>query len=215
MLYIYDILLNWCKDKLYDFFEWEKTDKLDHIKKIPLFRVERGIVNKFINKNIKISESFVSRVYNLTEVYTSKKVDKVPYAFLLTDGLMVLAIKTDKQGLVKYRSKLIIDEEEEILCISNKLDKVNIDYIEKGYIYKDDFSTRQERCIREFLLKEVENSYNNKDYAKLKYLYTEYSGSSKEDMDLIYKELTNSINLEINENHHKLYSLLQLTTNKN
>ena len=137
MLYIYDILLNWCKDKLYDFFEWEKTDKLDHIKKIPLFRVERGIVNKFINKNIKISESFVSRVYNLTEVYTSKKVDKVPYAFLLTDGLMVLAIKTDKQGLVKYRSKLIIDEEEEILCISNKLDKVNIDYIEKGYIYKD------------------------------------------------------------------------------
>ena len=65
------------------------------------------------------------------------------------------------------------------------------------------------------MLKEVENSYNNKDYAKLKYLYTEYSGSSKEDMDLIYKELTNSINLEINESHHKLYSLLQLTTNKN
>lgn len=31
MLYIYDILLNWCRDKLYDFFEWEKTDKLEHV----------------------------------------------------------------------------------------------------------------------------------------------------------------------------------------
>ena len=53
MLYIYDILLNWCRDKLYDFFEWEKTDKLEHVKKIPLIRVERGLINKLSTEKRK------------------------------------------------------------------------------------------------------------------------------------------------------------------
>ena len=123
MLYIYDILLNWCRDKLYDFFEWEKTDKLEHVKKIPLIRVERGLINKLSTQTIKLDESFPSKIYNLTEIYNSKNVTKVPYAILLTDGLSALAIKLDKSGNIKFRSKLLIDEEEEILCFCNRLDK--------------------------------------------------------------------------------------------
>ena len=60
MIYVYDILLNWSNDRLYDFFEWEKTDKLEHIKRIPLFKVDKGIVSKFIYKNIKIEQNFVN-----------------------------------------------------------------------------------------------------------------------------------------------------------
>ena len=48
MIYVYDILLNWNKEVAYDFFEWEKTDKLDHIKKIPLFKVKKGIKKNII-----------------------------------------------------------------------------------------------------------------------------------------------------------------------
>lgn len=215
MLYIYDILLNWNQNKLYDFFEWEKTDKLEHVKKIPLIRVEKGIINSFIHMNIKLEEEFISKIYNLTEIYTSKKVVKVPYVCLLTDGVFVIAIKTDKEGFVKFRSKLIIDEEEEILCFANKIGKTDFKIEKLNEIDKETFLTRKEELIKEYLLNEIENSYNNKNYEKLKYLYTEYFNIKINDIERICLELKDSINKGINEKHHKIYDLLNLIGNKN
>lgn len=215
MLYIYDILLNWCKDKLYDFFEWEKTDKLEHIKKIPLIRVERGLVNKFITKKVKLDESFPSKIYNLTEVYNSKNITKIPYAILLTDGASVLAVKLDKYGNIKFKSKLLIDEEEEILCLCNRLDKYKLKYIETEDENMDDFTTRNEKKMRSFLLDDIETTYKKKDYEKLKYLYNEYCGITTNNIELIYNNLIESIHYEINSGHIKIYNLLQLIGNKN
>ena len=79
-------------------------------------------------ETIKLDESFPSKIYNLTEIYNSKNVTKVPYAILLTDGLSALAIKLDKSGNIKFRSKLLIDEEEEILCFCNRLYKYKLKY---------------------------------------------------------------------------------------
>lgn len=215
MLYVYDILLNWCKNKVYDFYEWEKTDKLEHIKKIPLIKVERGLINKMLNQNIKLDESFTSKVYNLTEVYNSKNISKIPYAILLTDGIMTLAIKLDKSGEVKFKSRLLIDEEEEILCLSNRLDKYKLKYTEKEFLPLEEFTTRNELKIRKFLLNEIDKAYKKKDDEKLKYLYTEYSGISNDNIELIYNNLIESIDYEINEGHIKIYNLLQLIGNKN
>ena len=215
MIYIYDILLNFTSGKLYDFFEWEKTDKLEHIKKIPLFKVEKGIINKFIYKNLKVDNNFVSKIYNYTECYTTKKVNKIPYAFLLTDGILALAIKTDKFGNVKYRSKLLIDEEEEILCLSSKLSIVNFEYFEKDKIDEETFLTRNEIKIKDYLLKVIDKTYRNKEFEKLKYLYKEYSNKANDKIDKIYEELISSINNNLNNSHYNLYNLLQLATNKN
>ncbi len=215
MLYIYDILLNWCRDKLYDFFEWEKTDKLEHVKKIPLIRVERGLINKLSTETIKLDESFPSKIYNLTEIYNSKNVTKVPYAILLTDGLSALAIKLDKSGNIKFRSKLLVDEEEEILCFCNRLDKYKLKYTEKPGNTIEDFTTRNEKKIRTFLLNDIETTYKKKDYEKLKYLYNEYCGITTNNMELIYNNLIESIHYEINSGHIKIYNLLQLIGNKN
>ena len=150
MIYIYDIIVNWSKDKLYDFFEWEKTDKLTHIKKIPIFKVEKGLINNFFYNNVKLDGLFVSKIYNATEVYSSKKVEKNPYACLLSDGFTVLAINTDKNGNVKYRSKLMVDEEEEIICISQKLNKTPIKITVGKQIDIPDYLTRNERKIQKF-----------------------------------------------------------------
>ncbi len=215
MLYVYDILLNWCKNKVYDFYEWEKTDKLEHIKKIPLVKVERGLINKMLNQNIKLEESFTSKVYNLTEVYNSKNISKIPYAILLTDGIMTLAIKLDKSGEVKFKSKLLIDEEEEILCLSNRLDKYKLKYTEREPLNFEEFTTRNESKIRKFLLSEIEKAYKKRNDEKLKYLYTEYSGITNDNIELIYNNLIESIDYEINEGHIKIYNLLQLIGNKN
>lgn len=215
MLYIYDILLNWNRTRLYDFFEWEKLDRLDHIKKIPLIRVDKGIINNLIYKSIKVDSDFISKIYNLTEIYTSKKTAKIPYACLITDGAFVIAIKMDKTGVVKYRSKLIIDEEEEILCFCNKLAKTNIKIDVLGQICSENFLTRKEILIKNFLLREIENSYSEENFEKLNYLYTEYFDKSIDDNSKMYLQLKNSLDGEINYKHHRIYDLLNLTANKN
>ena len=39
MVYIYDLILNWCRDRKYEFFEWKENDEIEYIKKIPVFKV--------------------------------------------------------------------------------------------------------------------------------------------------------------------------------
>ncbi len=215
MIYVYDILLNWSDDRLYDFFEWEKTDKLEHIKRIPLFKVEKNIINKFMYNNIKIEQSFINKIYNITEVYTAKKVLKIPYAFIMTDGITSLAVKTDKLGNVKYRSKLIVDEESEIICISSKLSKTCFEYKAGNVINEELFITRNELKIKNYLLNIINKAYKNKEYNKLKYLYKEYSKKNNDDIDAIYNELTNSLSNSLNQKHINLYNIFNMSTNKN
>ena len=38
MNYIYDIILNF-QERIYDFYEWNKTDVITHIRKIPVFKI--------------------------------------------------------------------------------------------------------------------------------------------------------------------------------
>lgn len=216
MIYIYDILLNFSDNKVYDFFEWEKSDKLDNVKKIPMFRVNKNIIDKFLYKKVKIKEDIIKKVYDLTEVYTSKKVVKIPYAFIITDGLSALALKSDKYGNIKYRSKLIVDEEEEVLCLSSKLDIVDLKIENESDLVSENYLTRNEEKVKKYLLNIIEDAYKTRNFEKLKYLYNEYSNKDKlNKIDDIYNELIQSINNELEPIHYDLYNLFQLTTNKN
>jgi hypothetical protein len=55
MNYIYDIYLNF-NNQLYDFFDWNKSDKLTHIKMIPIFKVNEETIRSFISNIIKLDE---------------------------------------------------------------------------------------------------------------------------------------------------------------
>ena len=215
MMFIYDIILNWCKDTVYDFFEWDSKDKLEHIKRIPLFRVDKDIIKDILYNEIKIDQEFNSNTFNMTESYSLNKVIKVPYAYLITDGITILALKTDKYGNVKYKSKLLLEEEEEILCISTKLKKIDFKYTKKEMIFSEHFLTRTELKVKKFLLEEINRIYKTKDYQKLKYLYAEYTDKEEKNIDTLYKELINSLENGLNEKHYNLYNLLNLISSTN
>ena len=57
MIYTYDILLNWTKNlHLIEFFEWNLEDDLEHIKKIPIFRVSDKVIKDLLtSKNTRSS----------------------------------------------------------------------------------------------------------------------------------------------------------------
>lgn len=215
MIYIYDILLNFCDcDMIYDFYEWNQSDNIENIKRIKLVHVDRILLDKLLNYDGIIDNNFLLKIYRTCEVYTTKKVKIADYVCLFSDGDRVIAIEFDSLGKSIYKSKLLIDEEEEIAILASNLETININYELKEKMLEKRFFTRNELTIRKYLIKEIEDSYKNKNYGKLKYLYQEYFDKEKSTYLKMKEELLDSMKTTIDEKHKNIYQLLKLTKKK-
>ena len=58
MNYIYDILLNF-NNYAYDIFEWNKDDKIVHLRKIPLIKLKSNDLFNLVNKKILFDKDFL------------------------------------------------------------------------------------------------------------------------------------------------------------
>ena len=105
MNYIYNIYLNLNKI-LYDFYDWNKNDKLTHIKKTPIFETNEKNLRYFIENIVKIEKSFLLEIYNKTELWNMNK--KLEYCCLFCDKNNILAIEFDKNGVTKNKSFLYV-----------------------------------------------------------------------------------------------------------
>lgn len=190
MNYLYDILLNF-NIKLFDIFEWEKTDNIFHIRKIPIFKIKSKNLCEIINYKVKFSEDFLSKIYKKTEYFCKNKINNIDYAFLITDGKGVVAVKMHNNKL-SY-SKLLYEEEEEVIDYSYGINLTNIDYtiISKNNI--SSFKTRNEIIIRNYIMKEIKKMIIDNDLDKLKYMYLEcFNNIDINDVqNTIYIELEN------------------------
>ena len=214
MLYIYDILLNWTDlNIIYDFYEWEKSDTIDHVKKIPLIKVSEKVLSDFIHNEVKVSSKWLMEIENLTEIYHNKKVDILPYACIFSDGVRVLALEFNKKGQAIYHSRLLLDEEDDVVDLVSRLEFQNISYEKKKNLIDKGFYTRLEAEKKKYLLSELASTYRNKEVEKMAYLYREYFDKREEDFDLMYHKLVQSFTL-FNNSHEKLYQLLKLSHTK-
>ena len=144
MNYIYDILLNF-NNIPYDIFEWNKDDKILHIRKIPLIKLSTFDLSNLVNKKVKIDNEFLIKIYKRTEQYNKKVLD---YSFLATDGKMVIAFKIE-QNKIKY-SQLFLDEEMEVLDFSSNLNVSSIKYQIITDKKIDYLQTRNQQYIKKF-----------------------------------------------------------------
>ena len=125
MNYIYDIYLNFNKE-LYDFFDWNKSDKLVHIKMIPIFKINEETIKCFISNIIKLDEKSFSLMQNKSTIWN--KANKYKNYALFADENNVIAIEFDDEGKSINKSYLLINEELEILETTYKLKTKNIEY---------------------------------------------------------------------------------------
>lgn len=215
MIYIYDILLNFCdSDLIYDFYEWNQNDTIENIKRIKLIHVDREVLDKMLYYNIKIDTDFLIKIYRTCEVYTTKKVKIIDYCLLVSDGDRVIAIEFDKEGKSIYKSKLLLDEEEEIAILASNLEEYKFDYEILDKSLDNRFLTRNELLIRKYLIKEIEECYKSKNFNKLKFLYQEYFDDDEVSYSKMKKNLLDSIKLCVDEKHKNLYQLLKITNKK-
>ena len=208
MINIYDILLN-LSEKPYEFYEWNQSDKIIHVKKAPLIKINEKDFDTFFNSKIQIDDIFLSSIKNRTELYNKNY--KRNNIVLVTDGLRSLGIKFNTKGESISKSKLLLDEEEEILELSYKLEPIEIKYEIIAKEDNNEYETRLEKEVRYFLKTELDYSYKEKQVEKLQYLYIEYFGKRKEDMEEIYIELKRTLDKNLTEKHFKIYELLHLS----
>lgn len=202
MNYIYDIYLN-LNDKLYDFFDWNKSDKLTHIKKIPVFKISEEIFIELVNNCIKLDEEILTYIYNKTEVWNMNR--KINYCALFSDGNNIIALEFDNNGKSIKKSFLFVDEEIEILEIIDRLKTKDIDFkiLKKE---KNIFKTRKQIKDENFIINELKNI----DDKKLNYIYFECFGKHSKNKKIIMDDIKNiSKNSKIYKN---LYDILKLTS---
>lgn len=184
MTFVYDIYVNF-QTVCYDFYEWNKKDKITHIKKIPIFEVNEDIFTKILANENRIDELSFNTIQNKTEVIKKKK--KIS-ATLLTNNKDIIAILLNNNGKIIKKSSLLLEEESAILRNLHKIDflPIHLTEIEKNKLTT---TTREEQEREKFVLKNFQYIQEQ----ELSYLYFECFGEIKTNTKLMEKELIKEI----------------------
>ncbi len=215
MIYIYDILLNWSKGAMInEFYEWSLDDDLEHIKKIPLVKVSDMTIKDMLTSLVKVDKEFLGKIKNKTQSYFHNDIDIIDYAVIVSNGKRALALELDGDGLILYKSLMLLDEEEEVLTDTLELTLTDIKYeVIKRYC-DNNYLTRYERGVYNYLEKEVKKLNVKRDGAKINYLYSEFFVDDSLDIKTKFLFLLKELDKEYGSFHEKLYQLLKLSNSK-
>ena len=178
MDYIYDVVLNF-QPVYYEFYEWQTTDKIINIKRIPIYKITNQDYLNIKNNDIIIERN------------TIPKQNKI---FLITSGIEIMGIMIDNNGKVIKKSSLLFEESDDILEDKDEIKIIKIKYniINKSSIK---FESRIKKEKSAYIKKYLNNLDKEKDKYFLKYLYYEIFTKDESNIDKIYnnlQELSNS-----------------------
>lgn len=201
MTFVYDIYVNF-QTVCYDFYEWNKKDKIMHIKKIPIFEVKNDIFQRMIIYENKIDNTSLELIKNKTEVFKKKR--KISAA-LFTNNQDIIAVLLNSSGKIIKKSCLLLEEESMILRNVHKIDFLPLTLTELG---KNEpiLATRNEIERKKFLLE----NFSQMKEQEIIYLYFECFGKVKKEKG----QMENELKREINSNNEKIstisYNFLKL-----
>ncbi len=209
MNYTYDILANF-NETYYEFFEWNNKDELTHIKRLPIIKVEREFLNNIKNNDVIVEKELLEKINRKTEFFKTNKKNISNYICALCDGTKAIIIKFESNGKIQGRSSLLLDEENEIIDISDTMTTSNYKYKLNKNKKPEYFKTRKEKEINNYIEKELKTIDNN----KLKYLYFDCFNKKEENIKIIQKEIKNEIKNNFENIYKKIYEFLKLASNR-
>lgn len=209
MNYIYDVIANF-NDIPYDFFEWNKIDDITHLKKVIIIKADSQVLNDLINKKVKVSEDLLKYIKNKTEFYSKSDSNLIA---IFTNGYINVCIKFTKDGINKYKSFLQIEEDDEVLELSNRLNEIDFNYQIFGEANICQFKTRKETEAYNYIVDKIDDLYNKNDVMKLKYIYYDCFDKFEDNKSKIYEEIKQSINdnFEVLNKIYDFFKLISLT----
>lgn len=197
MNYIYDIILNF-QNKYYNFFEWNKTDKLQNINKIPLYRISDKDILILRNNSVQVTKEFINTLKKDT---TTKKL-----ICLVSNNKIAIALLFNEEGYLLKRSSLIFEEEEEVIDEAKYLKETKIEYLKNQNIQEQN-KLRIEKERKKEIIEYINNTNN---FIALKYLYYEYYEKENNNPINIKETLLKELTKEWNTKQNKLYKIINM-----
>ncbi len=213
MIYVYDLLLNFQDTgRLVEFFEWSDQDVLEHIKKIPLFRINSIDMDNICYGTVKFDSTFLEKIKFKTLLYKKKKA--ITYAALFCDLNRAVVVEISKQGEVIAKSCLLLDEEGDVIDNSQDLEVFDVSY--KVLKREDNFTflTRSEEFQQRYLYQELKSLFEQRDVDKLTYLYEEVFGHDDSLFDYKYERLIEGVSKSFDRRYQNLYEVVRLSYSK-
>lgn len=187
---IYDILVNFKKIP-YEFYEWNKEDDVKHVKKMPSIKVSDSALYDIFYNEVKISKNFLDQIKDKTEIFFGRAIKKVKYACVIYNDDVALSILLNDNGEIIGKSKLLFDEEEDVLKDDVPSKEIDYEVIKKPK--KINGLTRREAKIVLLLSKYLDKIHESKKNDEIKYMYFECFNKVEEDNEKAYKNLKNEV----------------------
>ncbi len=203
MIFIYDIWVNF-NDKFYEFYEWSENDIIEHVRKMPLLRIKKEMLDELISKNIIINKIFLNNIYNKSEIFNNKNIEYLEYGCIFSDLNRAIVVTFNKEGQILELSSISVGEELEIMDITETLILKDIKYKSLNNKYEINNLTRKENKLVGGIINELEKIKTDK--SKIDYLCYEWFGKTNE----TYDNLVDSIKKEFTEKHREFMDLLKL-----
>ena len=202
MNYIYDIVLNF-QDNYYQFFEWNRKDKIKNISKITVYRVDDQDLIDLAYNQIILDTPFLTEL-----IENNKKYKKI--MCLVSNTNKTIGLLFSKDGQLLKRSSLLFEEESEVNHLAKEVPVTKITY-KKNTPVEPHHNLRIEIEKKDTLVQYI-NQTN--DIISLKYLYYEYFGEECLDSTQIKTALLNIANEEWNPKKNNLYQIITILSQK-
>lgn len=206
MIFIYDILVNF-NDYLYNFYEWNSNDLVEHIRKIYLLRVSDKTYNDFINYKVILPKEILISIKNKTEVFSYQKLENIKYACVVSNTKDSVALVFNENGEIVESSKISIEEENEINNIALSLSVKKFEYKISNRVNNYSYFTRNERKLLKLINYKINEFKDNKEL--IEYLYYEWFLKKPKGKNA-YNELIKDINKKVSDKHYEFLNLLNL-----
>ena len=206
MIFVYDILVNF-NDYLYNFYEWDANDLVEHIRKIYLIRVSDKVYDDFINYKVILPKEVLISIKNKTEIFSYQKLENIKYACVVSNTKDSVVLVFNENGEIIESSKICIEEENEINNIAFSLNIKKFDYKISNKSNNYSCFTRKERKLLKLINYKINEFKEDKEL--MEYLYYEWF-MKKPKNENIYNELIKDINKRVSDKHYEFLDVLNL-----
>lgn len=208
MNYYYDAIINF-QDNYIHFYEWDSLDELLYIKKIMIFNVSHHIFSDIIENKIAVNKELLDIIHNKTKLKSNKY---IPYACIFSDNKNALVVEFNNKGESICKSSLLLEDEINICEISYSAKTIDLKYniLEKDIIKNESVQAAK---IKKYILLEVNKTYQEKNYSKLKFIFLSWFNYLEEDIDKIIEIICKELECDIGEREYKIYDLIKLSYN--
>lgn len=208
MNYYYDTLIN-LQDNYRYFYEWDKNDYIEGVKKIYIVCVNSNIYEDLFKNIICVSNTFLEKIYNKCKLKNGKI---IPYICIFSDTKNACIIEFDSNGKSISKSSLLLEDELNVCELAYSIDKEFFDYeiLEKE---KNKEMTIQEEQIKKLIVLEIKKCVEEKNYSKLKFIFLEWFNYLEEDIDLIIDKINETLLKPLTEKEFEIYNIIKLSYN--